>query len=217
MSSYKKITAGALVLAACVIMTCSSASLRAVWKDPSFKGGPFKKIVVIGAFKSLETRDSVEKTMVGMIKDRGGDAVPGLSIMAPDIKYQYNEMELLFQKNGIDGILIINLAGIRKKEKFIPGGEALDPEIVQMTYFDYFAVYRERLEPGRIQETDIVTIQAKLYQNDNDHLVWNAEMRLVESYQSEDGLTDPSREARVLGALITDNLVGAGLIARPAR
>ena len=92
--------------------SCTSASIQADWKDAKYKSVPFKKIVVIAMFKNLANRKAVEDILVSILRKKGTDAVPGLDLIGPDRIFKYKEMESVFARNKIDGILIIKLKSI---------------------------------------------------------------------------------------------------------
>jgi hypothetical protein len=193
--------------------SCSTTSLTAAWKDQNYKGGALKKIVVIALYKNLTNRENVENEIVNILTKAKIDAVPSLNIMAPNKKYKYEEMEKIFDGLKIDGILILKLKSIQKKEKVIPGSMHEIPNPLYNPYYNYYDLtYRTMYEPSYISETDTVFIESKLYTGDTDRLVWMAEMKLIENYSTQDGLTNPRKEGAEMGKLILNALGNGGLI-----
>lgn len=207
------ISTAALVSLA-MLAQCASISITATWKDSAYTTGPFKKIVVMALFNNLETRQAVETGMVAELKRHGNDAAPSLDFMAPNQKYAHAQIEKLLEKNGIDGILIIKLMGISKKQKYHPGSNYFQPNFYYDMYNEYYVMYSMRRDPGYIDEKDYVKIRASLFANSTDRMVWRAEMTAVEDYQTKEGLTNPKTEAPVLAKLVHANLVANGLAKR---
>ena len=188
-------------------VSCASTHLVATWKDKNFSSGPFKKIVVIGIFKMLENRKNYENTVVRALKEHGNKAIASLTFMKPDIEYKYEEMENIFNKQEIDGILLIRIKGINKKEDYYPPVEILVPEDTDEIYFDhYLRFYRVLENPGYLEETDIFRIECTLYSNENDRMVWIAEAKTIESDFSGEEPLNSSEDGAELANLIVTNL-----------
>lgn len=203
-----------LIFAAAIIIpgSCSSTQITGVWKDENYKSGFFKKIVVVALFDNLTTRQTLEYSITSALKESGNDAVSSLKFMAPNVQYKYADMEKLFDQNGIDGILIINLKSIDKKQTYVQGSVYYAPEAYYYVYNSYYTMYTARQEPGYIDEKDIVTIQTNLYQNSNDKLIWSAESKTIESYQTKEGLVNPQQEGPEIAKLIINQLKTNGMI-----
>lgn len=197
-----------------LLARCATTTITATWKDQGYSGGPFKKTVVIGLFKNLSTRQAVEECMAAELSRHGTGAVSSLAFMSPDQRYNYKAMEKLFEKNGIDGILIIKLMGISKKQKYHPGSNYFEPNLYYDMYNQHYIMYSMQHEPGYLDEKDYVRIQASLYANNTDKLVWRADTISVEEYQTQDGLTNPKAEAPVLAKVLHRGLAKSGLAKR---
>ncbi len=198
-----------LVLIACfsIYVSCSSTRLVATWKDKNYAGAPLTKIIVIGIFKNLENRKVYENAIVRKIKEHGTEAVASLSFMEPDKEYKYKEMETIFNAQKIDGILIVRIKGVDKKEEYYPPVEVLVPEDPDVIYFDhYMRFYTVMEDPGYLQETDIFRMECTLYTNDNDHLIWTTEAKTIESDISGEEPVNSSDDAAELATLVTLNL-----------
>lgn len=203
----RKISVLLFMIIIAFIISCSTVSISGDWKDVKYKPLPLKKIVVIAMFKNLPNQTAVENKIVSYLKSGGTDAVSSLAIIGPDKKYKYEEMESRFKANGIDGILIIKLKNINSKEKYIRGSIESVSDVYETPYYGFYSSsYREIYEPGHYEETDYVSLDCMMYANDTDRLVWMAQLKLIEDYITEDGITDPEKESRSIAALIINNL-----------
>ncbi len=195
-----------LIIIACMI-SCSTISISGDWKDVKYKPLPLKKIIVIAMFKNLPNQTAVENKIVSYLKAAGTDAIPSLSIIGPEKKYKYEDMESRFKAKGIDGILIIKLKNINTKEKYVQGSIESVPDIYETPYYGFYSSsYREIYEPGHFEETDYVSLDCMMYANNTDKLIWMAQLRLIENYITEDGITDPKKESKNIAALIINDL-----------
>ncbi len=205
------------ILAASSVMllftACATITVTAVWKDANYKKGPFNKVVVLALFKELQNRIQIENAVADQLGAGGTKAVPSLSIMNPDQEYKYREMERIFEKERIDGILIIKLKSKDAKQTYVEGENVYAPDLVLSPYYDYFIVHYHLIRtPGYIQEREIIRLESALYANSNDRLVWVAETKTLENYATEDGITSPGSEGRELAKLLFDKLRENGLI-----
>ena len=75
-----------LLIAACrfrVLSACQSTSINSAWFDPNFKGGPMKKIDVVGAGTNLSNRRVAEDIFAQKLRDAGVEGVAGWTVI-PD-------------------------------------------------------------------------------------------------------------------------------------
>ncbi|MCU0847618.1 MAG: hypothetical protein MUD12_06990 [Spirochaetes bacterium] len=217
----KTISIFTMIIISAAAVSCSSTKITATWKNGKYAGGPFKKIVVLALFKRLDSRETFEAFIAEELRKSGTDAIPSLSLVTPKQKYSYAAMEALFNKNNIDGIMILRTKGLDKNKKFVQGTNYYEPDVFYNPvsnpyysfYFNYYTVaYRNISTPGYYVEKDILSIECNLYANSDDTLAWSVMTKTVEPYQTEDGITDPPREAKEFARLILKNLRENGLI-----
>ncbi len=194
-------------------ISCSGTRLVATWKDTSYNQTPFKKIAVIGIFRRLENRKDYEDSIVRLLKEKGTDAINGLSLLSPDKEYKYEEMENIFDSQKIDGILILRMKSVDRKDKYIPPVEDVVPEEPNVIYFNnYMKFYRVIQEPGYLQETDIFHLECNLYRNDNDRLIWTTEARTIEPDVTSDEPIYSADASAELARLLVSELKKNNLI-----
>ena len=73
-----------IVLALLSIFACSSTKLVSRWHDTGYSGPKFKNVLVIGIMKDDIRRRYFEDEMVKIIRNNGGQAVTGYTLI-PDL------------------------------------------------------------------------------------------------------------------------------------
>jgi len=97
----------ALLLSACASMTADSA-----WRDPTYEGPPFKKVMVIAWIDRPSVRRTVEDIFVGDLTRRGIGAVASYTLI-PDARGVKREAVLeAAKRSGVDSVLVNRLQGI---------------------------------------------------------------------------------------------------------
>src|SRR5215475_8176370 len=86
MSNRTLVQLGAAAAAGAVVFlaSCASTTLQSTWMDPSFTGGPFKKVFVMGLAPNETSRRVFEDIMVARLQAAGVQAVPAYQFIPED-------------------------------------------------------------------------------------------------------------------------------------
>jgi hypothetical protein len=100
-----------LGLVALLCTACASTSIRSAWFDPTFKGGPFAKIVVVGGGGGTDaaSRRVFEDIFVEHLRAAGVDAVQGYIVIPDEARSGENPFSAAIQRSGADGALMVRL------------------------------------------------------------------------------------------------------------
>jgi len=163
-----------------IICACATTTLRSVWEDKSYQGGPFGKVLIIGVFQEQEAERFFEDEFVREMREKGIDAVPGYKIIPEDAMVKQEMMANIGQmgqevvakvnKMGIDSVLVARLVDIRNA-----GGFDTYPSYVQTgqsaaKYLSYYVMCCEStVTPGYE-----VAFESKVFEVKSDRLVWSA-------------------------------------------
>lgn len=210
------------ILIVSVISACSTTTNVAAWTDSEYKGGPLKKIVVVGVFKNLFSRREFEEKIAKKLnKNSNIEAVPSLQFLAPGMKYEHKNMEKIFSEKGFDGILIVRTKSVKNVSTYVPGGNTLIRNVQRINYPSYHNYYlvtwKTVREPDSFDEAYVVSTESSLFLNSNDKMIWTMEKSTKEKYSAEDGITDPKGESSAIAGLIFNNLQSAKLIEPKAK
>ena len=155
------------------ISACSTTKNVATWTDAEYKGGPLKKIVVIGVFKNLSSRREFEERIAKKLSENSGvEAVPSLNFLTPGVKYEHKNMEKLFSEKGFDGILLVRTKSVNDVSTFVPGGTSLVRNVQRINDFSYHNYYlvtwKTVREPAYVNEAFVVSTESSLFLNSNE-------------------------------------------------
>ena len=69
-----------------LLAACQSTSIQSAWFDTSYRGGPFKKVVVIASDGTTADSRVFEDIFVQKLQAAGVQAVPGYTTVPPDAR-----------------------------------------------------------------------------------------------------------------------------------
>lgn len=141
----------ALILAATLLIVgCASAPgplVTTTWRDPDFKGPPFRKIFVVGlSAQSLKDQRGFENLMVSTLQGAGVAAVPGWQYVATDRTPDQATIRAAVAQSGADAALLVRLSGFTTETQVgyssgvvVPAGSNMyvgwyEPGIVSESY-----------------------------------------------------------------------------------
>ena len=97
----------ALLLSACAGMTADSA-----WRDPTYEGPPFKKVMVIAWVDRPSVRRTVEDIFVGDLTSRGVSAVASYTLIPDPRDVKREAVVEAAKRSGVDSVLVSRLQGV---------------------------------------------------------------------------------------------------------
>jgi hypothetical protein len=97
----------ALLLSACAGMTADSA-----WRDPTYGGPPFKKVLVIAWVDRPSARRTIEDIFVGDLTSRGIGAVASYTLIPDPRNVTREAVAEAAKRSGADSVLVNRLRGV---------------------------------------------------------------------------------------------------------
>lgn len=147
-----------------LMIACSpSTKLERTWTDPSLTPEtvkPFKKVLVIARIKDETGNRTAEDKIVAQFKP--GNAVQSYSYLQPADTNQ-RTVDAKLQKDGFDGLLVMNLTGVNKSLSVEPGG--------------YGGFYGRGYYGGyygtSVSEDRTFLVETKIYSLETSKLLWS--------------------------------------------
>lgn len=176
--NYKLLIASILFFFPVLLLnSCNTTSMTAEWKNPAYNKGALKSIVVMVMFDELSKRQAFENGIVEeMNKNYNIFSYPSLSFLNPNKVYEQAELEEIFAKKNIDGILILNYTGTDVVRKVDPDTNTTEKvEKYDRRTQKYYTTYKNIVKPGKVTETQNIKFSSNLYENDTDELIWRAD------------------------------------------
>lgn len=169
-----------------VILTaasCSSTELLSSWKAENANLTTYNKVLVVGlaGAKDRPIRDNVEAAMVNSLKANNINAVAASETYGPKAFEKMTDAEVVskVKSDGFDGIVILALLDKEKEKYYTPGNVSYTP------YFTYYSrywrswrtMYDRVYEPGYYNTTTNYTLEANLYNVNQDKLEYSAQTK----------------------------------------
>lgn len=187
---------------------CASTSIRSAWFDPSYKGGPFKRILVAGIGGSLADRRVFEDIFTQKLKVAGVDGVAGYVVAADDARGSEASWTAAVEKSGADGLLLIQVLSVDTRTQvstvIVPaspwgfgpyGGWWGSPAMVAVP---------------DVRQYDVATVESRLFDVKSKRLVWAGTTETINP-------SSVAKEAPGFAELIIEQLAARGLVPGPAK
>jgi len=184
----KKITLGSaaiIILSAFLLTSCSPVTLTS-WTNPK-ENQKIGNVLVWAMFDKLEYQKPFEQYACNYFTNKGFKAIESLTFIPPGHKYELKELESKFDSLGIDGILIVTYKGTDKSQSYVPQSTVAYPDFYY-NYYNYYSWGYPMFGPGYNVvttggywvTTSTVNIQANLYHNSNNDLLWTADITVTD-------------------------------------
>jgi hypothetical protein len=174
----------AAFVAALVLAACQTTSLQSAWYDTSYRGGPFRKIVVIASDGTTADSRVFEDIFVQKLQAAGVQAVPGYATVPPDARRQESTFAPAVAATGADGVILVRLLRVDTKTQvstvMMPGpmvgpwGGFYGPGFYGGGFYGggFYAV-------PDVTQYDVATVETNVYNVANKTLVWAATTQTV--------------------------------------
>jgi len=180
MRSLEKLSAMALTLC-CLCLACSPAVLTGSWRDPEYRGGPIKKVLVVGLSSSDLIQRMLEDEFVSQLGASGVQATASYSLFTPQqLKEEREQVEAKVKSLGYQQVIVNRLVSKRTEEVVQPGmvyGGGYPRGYYRGGWGGYYheswgAVY----QPPTSYQVDIATIESKLFTVDTSKMIWSGQL-----------------------------------------
>src|SRR5438874_9145393 len=104
-----------LLLAGLLLAGCASTSLQSAWYDTSYRGGPFRKILVVGVGANLTDRRVFEDIFAQQLNAAGTQGIPGYQFLPEDARQNEPGWNEGVARSGADGLLLVRALGVDTK------------------------------------------------------------------------------------------------------
>ena len=169
-----RLALGAALMA--LLWACASTTLTNAWKDPSYKGGAFRMLLVVGATESSTNRRIFESEFAGALGAAGVQAVASYTSIPQDGKIDEAALKAAVRKQGLDGVVITRLVRIDKKTVVTPGYASGVPAVgYRNSLYGYYNVaWSPYAIAPQVREYESVVLETSLWNAADEKLVWTA-------------------------------------------
>ncbi len=198
MPSFRQLVLG---FVAALAAACASTSIVDSWYDPSYGGGAFKRIVVLGVTKQEVARRTFEDIFAAKLRATGIDAIPAYTVLAQGKLPEEVALDALARDARADGLLMVHLVRIDRQTR-------VTTSYAPAFYPNYYGYYSAWVAYPDVYTYDIVTAEVNLFSVSTRKLVWGG---TTETFNPQ----SVSRESGGFADVVIAELAKQGLV--PAR
>jgi hypothetical protein len=170
---------GTLLFAALLTLSCaSSMQMTDNWRNSTYTGPAFKKIMVVAMTKRIEMRQSVEDEFVKQLKSRGVEAAACHECIPDPDKVTREELVKVSQGMGIEAYLIVRVMGVgtevQSYQAHSPSAMTGATGMDSMMNLQWFGP-----EPAVGKRSEVATLESRLYDGKTAEIVWRSTVNAV--------------------------------------
>jgi hypothetical protein len=162
-----------LLALAMLVAGCQTTSIQSAWYDTNFRGGPMRKIVVVGSVNSVADGRVFEDIFAEKLRAAGVEGVAGYTVIADETRGAEAQFATAVASTGAQGLLLVRLLRVDTRTQvsttMVPGGmgwgwgggwgSPFGPTMVPVQ---------------QVSQYDLATVESKLYDVQTKQLVWAA-------------------------------------------
>jgi len=160
-----------------LVAGCQSTSIQSAWYDTNFRGGPMRKIVVVGSVDSISDGRVFEDIFAEKLRAAGVEGVAGYTVIADEARAGEAPFGAAVAKTGAQGLLLVRLLRVDTRTQvsttMVSGGmgwgwgggwgggwgSPFGPTMVPVQ---------------QVSQYDLATVESKLFDVQTKQLVWAA-------------------------------------------
>jgi len=204
----------AVLLPLLLVASCASTStsLKNVWDDPDYSGGPFKRIIVFGIGADGAMSHTFEEVFTAALKQRGVEGIPGYTVVPEGEQPTRENIEKAAKAAGADGFLVARLMKTDRETQYSPGYLPTRPADIGPVpaigmYNSFYGYYGAAVTyaPPSATDFEVVTVETNLWDVKTEKRVWSATSQTFAP-------GNVAKEAPVFSKVIIDALAKRGLL-----
>ena len=149
-----------------VLAGCASTTLQSTWMDPGYRGGPFKRFLVVGlSARDVTARRVLEDVVVHKLKAGGVEALLGWQFLASNGPADEAAFTAAVAKSGADAMLMVRLIAVETQTTVWP---PMGPRFGWYGYYSGWYAYPE------VTQSQIAVVETTLFDVRSQRVVWSA-------------------------------------------
>ncbi len=176
-----RIALSGILLFAATLMTLSCApsmQLTNNWRNSTYTGPAYKKIMVVAMTKQDDMRQSIEDEFAKQLRSRGVEAAVCHECIPDPDKVTREEMAKVSQGMGIEAYLIVRVLGVgtdvQSYQAHSPSPSASATGTDSMMNLQWFGP-----EPSTSKRSQVATMESRLYDAKTAGIVWRSTVNAV--------------------------------------
>jgi len=152
--------------------SCSTTTMKIVWKNKNYQGEKLKKIFVIGVAENPTMRRVFEDEFAKQLKAHGTNAVSSYSLIPSKELIDRDTVESKMKIVGADAVIVTSLLD-RKNRRIYDSNSLGYTRGWYRTYSQYHEAVQYRESRGDYYEYEVVTLETNLYEIRNGKIIWS--------------------------------------------
>ena len=160
-------------MAGLLLVSCSTAQVKSVWKDAAYFGRP-QRVMVIAVSREPISRRIFEDEFVLQLKERGTDAIASYTVLSDKNQDEQESIAKMVVELGADSLLISRLVSKRSVRVYYPATVSHRPYYYGKWPDYYMHGYETFNTPGYSTKYEYSLMETNLYDASSDSLLWAA-------------------------------------------
>jgi hypothetical protein len=163
-----------IALLGLLLSGCASTTLQSAWFDSEYKGGAFKRILVVGVTGSFADRRIFDDLFAQALNNAGAQGVPGYQFIdnAPSASTEvFNDG---VAKSGADGLLLVRLLGVDTRTNVATTMVPVMPGPIGGPYGNLGPWGPSWYVVPSVQQYQVANVEATLFDAKTHRPIWSA-------------------------------------------
>lgn len=157
---------GFLVAVAVLVAGCASTTLRDAWYDNDYKGGPFKRVLVLGVSNNAAERRTFEDIIVARLTGLGVQAVPAYRYLPDGARASEAQLDEAVRASGADALMMSRVRAIDRRTSV---QTAMVPGYGRWGYYGWYSGWYPMTE---VNQYDVAMVETSVFSAGAKQLVW---------------------------------------------
>lgn len=159
---------------------CASTTLKTVWMDEAYKGGPLKKVFVMGVSHKPTVKRFFEDEFARALKARGTDAITSYATIPQEKMNDKDFIASKIKELGADAVLVTMLVDKKTMDTYYPPEVRYSGPSYRGGWYGYYSRgYSYSATPGYVVREQVVVLETNVYDLNTEKPIFSA---LSETY-----------------------------------
>jgi hypothetical protein len=163
----KRLSAAVLCLGLMLSLgACAAVTLDLTWRDPTYGGASFKKVLVVGLTADARVRRNFEDVFVGALKGRGVEAVTSYSLIPNADALKRAAVVEAVKTSGADSVIVTRMVRHETRTAAVP------ESMSAMDGMDSVYMYGPGPQMSVEQSYRLSVLESNLYDAKTAKIIW---------------------------------------------
>ena len=190
-----------IVIIAAALAACASTSLRDSWADPSYGGGPFHKLMVVGISAVPANRRVFEDIFATRLAASGVEAIRSYQLLPQAGRIPERDLDAAAKQSSADGLLVVHVHRVDTRTQ-------VTTVTTPVTGVGFYGFYSGWVAVPEVTQYELATVETNVFDVRTDRLVWSGITETINP-------TSVAAETPGFADVIIKALTARGLLPKP--